>query len=106
MNSIDYLHKELVGGKLYERAVAVWSSSLYSYLAPTHDDLLRLANIVGTNTEIKDPNRHDFLKATRLMEVYVMRLVPALQYLCQKLEFLLLKNYDSVQATIKCFILI
>lgn len=95
VNSIDYLHKELVGGKLYERAVAVWSSSLYSYLAPTHDDLLRLANIVGTNTEIKDPNRHDFLKATRLMEVYVMRLVPALQYLCQKLEFLLLKIFDT-----------
>lgn len=95
VNSIDYLHKELVGGKLYERAVAVWSSSLYSYLAPTQDDLLRLANIVGTNTEIKDPNRHDFLKATRLMEVYVMRLIPALQYLCQKLEFLLLKIFDT-----------
>ena len=95
VNSIDYLHKELVGGKLYERAVAVWSSSVYSYLAPTEDDLLRLANIVGTNTEIKDPNRHDFLKATRLMEVYVMRLVPALQYLCQKLEFLLLKIFDT-----------
>jgi hypothetical protein len=93
--SIDYLNKELVGGKLYERAISVWSSSLYSYLAPTEDDLLRLANLVGTNTEIKDPNRHDFLKATRLMEVYVMRLVPALQYLCQKLEFLLLKILDT-----------
>lgn len=95
VSSIDYLHKELVGGKLYERAMAVWSSSLYSYLAPTEDDLLRLANLVGTNTEIKDPNRHDFLKATRLMEVYVLRLVPALQYLCQKLEFLLLKIFDT-----------
>lgn len=94
-HSIDYLKMELVGGKLYERAVAVWSSSLYSFLAPTEDDLLRLANIVGTNTEIKDPHRHDFLKATRLMEVYVMRLVPALHYLCQKLEFLLLKIFDT-----------
>jgi Dynamin family len=93
--SIDYLNKELVGGKLYERAISVWSSSLYSYLAPTEDDLIRLANLVGTNTEIKDPNRHDFLKATRLMEVYVMRLVPALQYLCQKMEFLLLKIMDT-----------
>jgi hypothetical protein len=32
------------------------------------------------------------LKATRLMEVYVMRLVPALQYLCQKLEFFVTKD--------------
>ena len=93
--SISYLNTPLMGGQMYERAIAVWASSVYTFLAPSNDDLLRLANILGTDPELSDPYKGDFKKAKRLAEVYIVRLVPALHYLVQKMEYLLLVNFDT-----------
>jgi len=95
IESISYLNTPLMGGQMYERAIAVWASSVYTFLAPSEDDLLRLANILGTDPELSDPYKGDFKKAKRLAEVYIVRLVPALHYLCQKMEYLLLVNFDT-----------
>jgi len=91
--SISYLDQKLIGGALYERSLAVWSSTAYSFLVPSEDDLGRLANIVGTDPEIAQSNQ--FKKAKRLAEIYMGQLTPALQYLCQKMEFILLKIFDT-----------
>jgi hypothetical protein len=34
-------------------------------------------------------------KAKRLAEIYIERLAPAVHYLCEKMEFLILKNFDT-----------
>mmetsp|Transcript_24327 Transcript_24327/g.32305 ORF Transcript_24327/g.32305 Transcript_24327/m.32305 type:complete len:918 (+) Transcript_24327:92-2845(+) len=91
--SISYLDQKLIGGALYERSLAVWSSTAYSFLVPSEDDIGRLANIVGTDPEIAQSNQ--FKKAKRLAEIYMGQLTPALQYLCQKMEFILLKIFDT-----------
>uniref|UniRef100_A0A7S4W6M9 Dynamin N-terminal domain-containing protein n=1 Tax=Ditylum brightwellii TaxID=49249 RepID=A0A7S4W6M9_9STRA len=91
--SISYLGQKLIGGALYERSLAVWSSTAYSFLVPSEDDIGRLANIVGTDPEIAQSNQ--FKKAKRLAEIYMGQLTPALQYLCQKMEFILLKIFDT-----------
>jgi len=44
---------------------------------------------------LSDPYKGDFKKAKRLAEVYIVRLVPALHYLVQKMEYLLLVNFDT-----------
>uniref|UniRef100_A0A7S2IH97 Uncharacterized protein n=1 Tax=Helicotheca tamesis TaxID=374047 RepID=A0A7S2IH97_9STRA len=91
-SSISYLESKLIGGALYERSLAVWASTAYNFLKPTEDDLARLANIVGTDPEIASSD--DLKRAKRLAEIYMGRLTPALQYLCQKMEFILLKIFD------------
>jgi GTPase SAR1 family protein len=95
--SISYLDRRLVNGQLYERALALWSSSVYRLLAPSKEDLThRLPNIMGFDPELRDPTeRSDFKKARRLAETFIHRLNPAIHYLCQKMEFLLLKNFDT-----------
>jgi GTPase SAR1 family protein len=95
--SISYLDRRLVNGQLYERALALWSSSVYRLLAPSKEDLThRLPNIMGFDPELRDPTeRSDFKKARRFAETFIHRLNPAIHYLCQKMEFLLLKNFDT-----------
>jgi len=93
-SSISYLNQKLIGGALYERSLAVWASTAYNFLKPTEDDLDRLANIVGTDPEVATSS-DTFKKAKRLAEIYMGQLVPALQYLCQKMEFVLLKIFDT-----------
>jgi hypothetical protein len=51
---------------------------------------------MGFDPELRDPGkRSDFKKARRLAETFIHRLNPAIHYLCQKMEFLLLKNFDT-----------
>eukprot|EP00957_Ditylum_brightwellii_P051568 3910744-Ditylum_brightwellii.AAC.1 len=78
---------------MYERSLAVWASTAYNFLAPSEDDLDRLANVVGIDPEINTSN--EVKKAKRLAEIYIGRLIPALQYLCQKMEFILLNIFDT-----------
>lgn len=94
-SSISYLDTPLVGGALYDRAFAVWSSSVYRLVVPSADDLIRLPSTVGCDPEMQDPNRFDFKKAKRLAEIYIHRLTPAIHYLCQKMEFLLLQMFET-----------
>jgi hypothetical protein len=68
---------------------------VYTFLAPSEDDLLRLTNILGTDPELSDPYKGDFKKAKRLAEIHIVRLVPALHYLCQKMEYLLQVNFET-----------
>jgi len=93
ISSISYLHQKLIGGAMYERSLAVWASTAYNFLAPSEDDLDRLANVVGIDPEINTSN--EVKKAKRLAEIYIGRLIPALQYLCQKMEFILLNIFDT-----------
>jgi len=95
LGSISYLNTPLIGGALYDRAVAVWSSSVYRFLVPSPDDLIRLANTVGIDPEMSNPKLFDFKKVKRLAQIYAHRINPAVHYLCQKLEFLLHKNFDT-----------
>lgn len=91
-SSISYLQQKLIGGTLYERSLAVWASTAYSFLTPCEDDLEVLANIVGLDPEIS--MNYDLKKAKRLAETYMNKIIPGLQYLCQKMEFILLKIFD------------
>jgi GTPase SAR1 family protein len=92
---IAYLQKKLLGGKLYDRAMAVWSAMAYGLLMPSTEDLDILPQLVGTNSELGPDTDRDFLQAKRLAEIYARKLTPAVQYLCQKMEFLVLKIFDT-----------
>ena len=92
--SISYLQTKLLGGILYDRAMAVWSAMAYGLLLPSPEDILIIPQLVGTNSEIGSGTDQDFLKAKRLAELYVRKLTPAVQYLCQKMEFLVSKIFD------------
>jgi hypothetical protein len=94
--SISYLNRRLVNGQVYGRALGVWSSAVYRLVAPSMEDLThRLPNTIGLDPEMQDSGRGDFKTAKRLAEIYIQRLAPAVHYLCQKMEFLLLKNFDT-----------
>jgi hypothetical protein len=94
-NSISYIHTKLIGGALYERAMAVWAATAYKYLLPDISDLERLAQLVGTNPNMSPPGKLDaYKRANRLAKVYIGELVPGVQFLCQKLEFLILRIFE------------
>jgi hypothetical protein len=97
---IAYLSKSLVGGALYDRAFAVWASTAYGLLLPTADDLKCIANIVGSDSEMPG-DTFEIKKAKRQAELYIGRLLPAVQYLCQKMEFLLMKVFDTAWLSVE-----
>ena len=96
---IDYLDTPLISGQIYERALGIWASSVFDFLLPSFDDLIKIANIVGTSHELKDPKSQYLRKAKRLAENYVGELDPALKFLCQKVEFLMLHCFETAWRT-------
>jgi GTPase SAR1 family protein len=97
---VSYLETRLISGQVFERAIGVWASSVYRLAFPTEKDRSTLANLIGINPDAKDPNCWDYVKVRRLVGMYANRLTPAVHFLCQKMEFLLLKNFDTAWAAL------
>ena len=88
------LNEKLVGGALYKRAFGVWASIVYASLLPTEEDLEILPSLAGMNAETPNQDTR-VLQMKRLAEGYIKRLIPGVEYVCQKMEFLLLKIFDT-----------
>jgi hypothetical protein len=93
-NAIANLDDKLLGGKVYDRALAVWAATAYSLLLPSWDDIKNVPNLLGSDPD-RGPGDEGYYKpAKRLATYYVNRLIPAVEYLCRKVEFLMTKIFD------------